>query len=197
MLVIKIFQRFWLIMFMCHPANSFTSSRTNVTHPITTHADCKSMNLIYQLQCTECNAFYIGETSRCLSDRMNGHWFTTTVSNPDLPVVIHTQSHQIPFQKCWSVNVIHKLPDSTSAVNLKLHTNLSSNPDTSPVSTFINPPHSTLGPMALKVSIHFPVFYCQGRPLWSGRNIHFRFVSSLYVLPTLTSGPDDALVSLR
>ena len=32
-----------------HPANSFTSSRTNVTYPITTHADCKSMNLIYQL----------------------------------------------------------------------------------------------------------------------------------------------------
>ena len=30
-----------------------------------------------------------------------------------------------------------------------------------------------------------------------GRNIHFRFVSSLYVLATLTHGPDDALVSLR
>ena len=72
-----------------HPANSFTNSCTNVTYPITTHADCKSMNLICQLQCTECNAFYNGETSRSLSDRMNGHWFTTTVSNPDLPVAIH------------------------------------------------------------------------------------------------------------
>ena len=29
------------------------------------------------------------------------------------PVAIHTKSHQIPFQKCWSVSVIHKLPDST------------------------------------------------------------------------------------
>ena len=38
---------------------------------------------------TECNAFYIGETRRSLSDRMNGHQFTTTVSNPDLPVAIH------------------------------------------------------------------------------------------------------------
>ena len=35
------------------------------------------------------------------------------IPNPDLPVAIHTQSHQIPFQKCWSVSVIHKLPDST------------------------------------------------------------------------------------
>ena len=39
-----------------NPANSFSSSCTNLTYPITTHADCKSMNLIYQLQCTECNA---------------------------------------------------------------------------------------------------------------------------------------------
>ena len=48
-----------------------------------------------------------------LSDRMNGHRFTTMISNPDLPVAIHTQSHQIPFQECWSVSVIHNLPDST------------------------------------------------------------------------------------
>ena len=96
-----------------HPVNSFTSSCTNITYLITTHAYCKSMNLIYRLQCTECNAFYIGETCRFLSDRMNGHRFTRTVSNPDLPVAIHTKSSQIPFQECWSVSVIHKLPDST------------------------------------------------------------------------------------
>ena len=29
------------------------------------------------------------------------------------------------------------------------------------------------------------------------RKLHFRFVSSLYVLATLTRGPDDALASLR
>ena len=73
----------------------------------------KGSNGFYQLQCTECNAFYIGETRRSLSDHINGHWFTTTVSNPDLPVTIQTQSHQIPFQERWSVSVIHKLPDST------------------------------------------------------------------------------------
>ena len=80
---------------------------------VPTHADCKSKNLIYQLQCTECNAFYVGETRHSLSDHMNGHRFTTTVSNPDVPVAIHTQSHQIFFQECWSVSVMHKLPDST------------------------------------------------------------------------------------
>ena len=132
---------------------------------ITTHADCKSMNLIYQLQCTECNAFYIGETHRSLSDHMNGHRFTTMVSNPDLPVVIHTQSHQIPFQECWFVSVIPYTnyltpPQTTSTANLKLHTNLSSNPDTPLVSTSVNPPHSTLTLAALKVSLQPTVFYC-------------------------------------
>ena len=72
---------------------------------------------------------------------------TTMVSNPDLPVAIHTQSHQIPFQECWSVSIIHKLPDSTQdhicrqfvttyqLVLQSWHT---------PVSTSVNPPHPTL-----------------------------------------------------
>ena len=71
------------------------------------------MEGVRELQCTECNAFYIGETCRSLSDGMNGHWFTTMLSNLDLPVAIHTQSHLIPFQECWSVSVVHKLSDCT------------------------------------------------------------------------------------
>ena len=77
------------------------------------HWSTQPNNLIYQLQCKVCSAFYIGETRRSLSDHMNGHRFTIIVTNPDLPVAIHTQSHQIPFQDCWSVSLIHKLPDST------------------------------------------------------------------------------------
>ena len=61
----------------------------------------------------------------------------------------------------------------------------------------LTPPHSTLALAALKVSLQSTVFYCWGRPLWFGRNIHFRFISSLYVLAPLTRRPDDALVSLR
>ena len=80
------------------PVHPPASSCTNLTYPITTHADFKSMNLIYQLQCNACEAFYIGETRRSLSDCMNGHRFTTTVPNSNLPIAIHTQSHQIPFQ---------------------------------------------------------------------------------------------------
>ena len=83
------------------------------TYPIITLAGCKSSNLIYQLQCKKCKAFYIGETGQMLSNRVNGHCCTCTFVNSDLPVPIHTQSHQLPFQECWSVRVIHKLPDTT------------------------------------------------------------------------------------
>ena len=49
----------------------------------------------------------------CGDEMLSIHAVSATVLNPDLPVAIHTQSHHIPFQDCWSVSVIHKLPDST------------------------------------------------------------------------------------
>ena len=56
----------------------------------------------------------------------------------------------------------------------------------------VRPNHSGL-PQQYNLS---PVFYCWGRPLWSGQNIHFRFISFLYVLAMLTRRPDDATVCL-
>ena len=67
-------------------------------------------------------------------------------------------------------------PQTTSAANLRLHTNLFSNLDTLPISASINPqiPPSPSG------TKQFPVFCCWGRPLWSGWKYTFSFVSSLY-----------------
>ena len=61
-----------------------------------------------------------------LSKLVNGHHSTCTVANFELPVPIHAQSHQLPFQECWSIHVIHKLPDITptmSATNIKRRIN--------------------------------------------------------------------------
>ena len=66
------------------------------------------------------------------------HWSTDMVVTYDLMVFIHTQSHQFPFQECWSVRIIHKLPDATltmSAANLKQHINLYFNLDSLLVAT--------------------------------------------------------------
>ena len=138
-----------------HPANSFTSSCTNLTYPITTHADCKSMNLIYQLQCTECNAFYIGETRRSLSDHMNGHHFTTTVLNPDLPVAVDAQSHQISFQECWPDTTPDHIHHQFEAA-YQSHPSNTSHPRTQHPLTIL---YSTLALAALTISCQAFLFY--------------------------------------
>jgi hypothetical protein len=61
-----------------------------------------------------------------LSKCVNGHHSSCMVTNSDLLVPIHTLSHQLPFQECWSVRIIHKLPDTTpitSVANMKRHIN--------------------------------------------------------------------------
>ena len=136
---------------------------------------------------------------------MNGYRFTTTVSNTltDQPVAIHTQSHQIPFQECWSVSIIHKLPNSTpttSATNLKLHTNSSSNHDTPQDSTFVNP-HPVFHPCPSGTysfeSVSSILLLRKDTVFWSKVYIYFHFLSSLYVLATLTCRPNNAIICFR
>ena len=110
------------------PASSFTSSCTNLTYPITTHADCKSITLIYQLQCTVCNAFHIGETRRSLSLTA---WMDTVS-----PLQFRTQTYQLPptpnpirfhfkIAGLLASYTNYLIPPLTTfAASLKLHTNL-------------------------------------------------------------------------
>ena len=52
-------------------------------------------------------------------------------------------------------------PQTTSTTSLKLHTNLSSNHDTIPVSISVNPPHIPPSPQRhLKISLQSLVFHC-------------------------------------
>ena len=116
-----------------HPANSLTSSCTNFTYPITTHADSKSMNLIYKLQCTECNAFYI--------------------EKPIVPFQLlstHNPTRSLSKNAGMSVSNYQTSPQTTSAANLKLHTTSSSNANTPQFQHPLTPPHSTLASAVLK-----------------------------------------------
>ena len=71
--------------------------------------------LLYeQLLCMKYNAFCCGEIGQMLSKCMNGRWSICGIMNSDLQVSTHTKSHQFPFQECWSIHVIFKLPDATS-----------------------------------------------------------------------------------
>ena len=59
---------------------------------------------------------------RCNCARVSRHRSTCTVVNSDLPVPIHTQSHQLSFHPCH-LQTLWCHPPTTSAVNTKRHTN--------------------------------------------------------------------------
>ena len=75
------------------------------------------LNLFYLLTCTQCDAFYVGKTKTSLSTRMIDN--RSSSNNPDilpLPVAIHTKSHQLLFNSCWNVHVLHNLPPNTNHI---------------------------------------------------------------------------------
>ena len=130
------------------------------------------MNLINRLQCIECNAFYIGETCRSLSDCIKPR-----------PTSCHP--HSIPPDPFPRMLVCQCHTNTTKP--LLPPTNSSSNPDTPPVSTSVNPPNYTLVPGALKNfdSIFSILLLRKATVIWLKVH-HFRFISSLYVLAMLT-----------
>jgi hypothetical protein len=71
---------------------SSTSPNTNLSYTITTLADCKSSNLMHQLQYLymKHNTFYIGDKGQILSK-----WALVHMCNHELwpTVPIHTKSH--------------------------------------------------------------------------------------------------------
>ena len=139
-----------------------------------------------------------------VSEHMNGHRFITTVSNPDLPVAIHIQSHRISFQECWSVSVILKLPNSTpnhiccqfeTAYQLILqswHTTRFNMLTPSPPPVAPSPQQH----LQFQVSLFYSTAE-EGYVFWPKVYMYFSFVSSLYVLATLTCRPDNAIICLR
>ena len=107
-----------------------------------THATCSSSNLIYHLTCIQCDSFYVGETKNSLSTRMSGHR-SSSINPNNLPllVAIHNKSHQLPFNSCWNVRVLHNLPPNTIAISttiLNLPINLLCSLDTALVLTSFN-----------------------------------------------------------
>jgi hypothetical protein len=101
--------------------------------------NCFSRNLICLLNCTQCDAFYVGGTKNSLSTKINVHWFSINKpKNLPLPVITHIRPHQLPFNMCWNVIVLHNLPPNPNQITaaiLKLLINSFYLPDIALVST--------------------------------------------------------------
>ena len=55
---------------------------------------------------------------------MNGHQSSNNPDNSPFPVATHTKSHQLPFNSCWDVCVLHNLPPNTNHIT-RYHLELS------------------------------------------------------------------------
>ncbi len=55
------------------PNSYVTSSETPFEYPVIGKLTCESTNLIYLIECTKCNEFYVGETSTTLRQRLTSH----------------------------------------------------------------------------------------------------------------------------
>jgi hypothetical protein len=91
------------------PSTDFTSSTTKRKYKIEQHHTCNSENLIYQLQCKNCPAQYIGLTTETLRKRMNGHRHDTKTGK-EKPVAQHAASHNMNFDDCYTTKAIRSIP---------------------------------------------------------------------------------------
>ena len=99
---------------------SVASSCPRETGRRATLADCKSSNLIYQLQCKKCEAFYIGETGQILSKCVNGHRSICTVANYRYPSTSNPTSSLSKNAGPSTLFINSQIPPLTmSAANMK------------------------------------------------------------------------------
>lgn len=66
----------------------FSSSTFGSSHHVTGTLTCKTNNIVYLISCVRCNIQYVGETSRCLSERLTDH--RSNIKNKKkTPIAIH------------------------------------------------------------------------------------------------------------
>lgn len=87
----------------CHTCKShatsgvcFTSSTFGSTHHVIGSMTCRTNNIIYLITCAKCNIQYVGETSRCLAERLTDHRSNINTKKTT-PIAIHfnTPGHSI------------------------------------------------------------------------------------------------------
>jgi len=91
------------------PTDIFKSSSHNKQYKIQGHNTCTSENLIYQLECTQCQAQYIGLTTETLRKRMNNHRHNVK-EQKEKPVAIHAGTHKLNFDQCYTTKTIKQKP---------------------------------------------------------------------------------------
>lgn len=81
------------------------ASASNQWFTIRGDFDCASEGIIYVIECRVCTMQYIGQTTQCLRDRINGHKSNIKRGVPNR-VTKHFQEHGVENLSCWVVDQV-------------------------------------------------------------------------------------------
>ena len=104
---------------------TITSKTTNRTYKTKVNVCCQSSNLIYCIECKKCKIQYVGETSRRLMDRFQGHFSTIKNKRGENKSLIHDHFNQKGHNSTSDLSIfildfIHMAPKTTRAKSLRL-----------------------------------------------------------------------------
>ena len=106
---------------------TFVVSRTTVTGPkstlnITEHFNCRTPNIIYCIQCSNCKKLYIGETGRRLGDRIRDHLYDIRKNDLSKPISRHFNSsnHSISDFVAFGLSIINGGNDCRKTKEMRL-----------------------------------------------------------------------------
>lgn len=93
----------------------FSSSTFGATFHVVGEITCRTLNIIYLITCLKCNIQYVGETGRCLADRLNDH--RSNIKNKkDTPIGIHFNKEGHNVNRDLKAIAIEKIEDSEQAI---------------------------------------------------------------------------------
>ena len=98
--------------------DSFTSSTFNATFQLKDSLTCKTTNIIYLITCGKCNKQYIGETSRCLSERLTDHR-SCILNKKQTPIAVHFNEPGHSISRDLKALTIDKIPDNADATTIR------------------------------------------------------------------------------
>ena len=87
--------------------------------------NCKSVNVIYMLQCKTCNSQYVGETVQSIKDRISGHRGCTVPHKENSAGNFRLRQHYAcsdGYCKSFKIYILQKLPGTGRTAEVKENT---------------------------------------------------------------------------
>ena len=105
---------------MISNTGEITSKQTKEKHVIKHNVTCNSSNVIYYIECTNCNIQYVGQTKRKIKDRIREHLYYTNkkLYKSDVPCHFNSKDGNIDNRKIHIVDFIYQHPESKRAKTL-------------------------------------------------------------------------------